>query len=316
MEPNRQRFAAIVNPASGRRDHLAVVKQLAERLDDVGASLEILVSEYPGHPTQLARELSSDIEAAVVVGGDGTINEVLNGLLPRRLPLLIWSRGTANLLGRGTGIPPRLSQFVDVLRSGDSHLIDAGNLNGRYFHSIAGVGFDAACIDRMERGGHIAFGDFFWPIWRAFWAFTFPRLRVHVRGDLVFEGRASVMIGNQPFYGPSIRAFPSADPSDGLLDLCIMPAAHHLELLYRAAYFLAERQQGSAGFICSRSDEVSVDVIDPVHAHVDGELLEAGRIDIRVERQAIRLLRCRNGRASGADPAARARGCELSNRPA
>ena len=290
METERKRFAAIVNPASGRRDHLHAVRRLGKHLEDRGGHLDVLVSQSPGHPTALAADLPDDCDALVVVGGDGTLNEVINGLLPRRLPLLVWSSGTANLLGRGWGARNDMGYLVSTLLAGRACDLDVGRINGRYFHSVAGIGFDGACIERMRRSGHIAFGDFFWPVWRTFWSYGFPEIRIWLDQTLVFEGSGSLMIGNQPFYGPSLRAFPASDPADGMLDVCILPARHQLHLLRGAFLLVSGNHQGRAGFICSRARRIRVEAGKAVPSHVDGEWLARGDIEVETVPKALSVL--------------------------
>ena len=95
-----RRVSAIVNPVSGRRNMLPVVRAIGHILEREGWTLDVLLTDRAGHAIELAREVPDDTHAVLAVGGDGTVCEVINGLYPRNIPLVILRTGTENLLAR------------------------------------------------------------------------------------------------------------------------------------------------------------------------------------------------------------------------
>ncbi len=102
----RRRFAAIVNPISGCRDMLPHVRSIARSVERQGGQLDVLVTQGPRHATKLASALGGEVEAVLVVGGDGTVGEVLNGLAGSRVPMLIpsFARKAPERVDPGAGV--------------------------------------------------------------------------------------------------------------------------------------------------------------------------------------------------------------------
>ncbi|MCH9035088.1 MAG: acylglycerol kinase family protein, partial [Planctomycetes bacterium] len=101
----RTRIAAIINPVSGRRDMLPTVQRIGAEIRRAGGTLDIFTTERLGHATVLASNLHVETEALLVVGGDGTVCEVVNGLAEDPIPLAILRTGTENLLARELRMP-------------------------------------------------------------------------------------------------------------------------------------------------------------------------------------------------------------------
>jgi diacylglycerol kinase (ATP) len=270
----RRRFAAIVNPVSGRRSMFPRVRRIQELIEDRGGSLEILETQGPGHAEQLAGAVSREVQALIVAGGDGTVGEVVNGLHGRALPTLIFRAGTENLLARELKMPSEPARIVDALEQGEPTQADLGEINGRRFLAIAGFGFDAECVQRMSlaRRGHITHFDYFWPIWRTFWAHRFPRLEIEVDGQLCFSGRGLALVGNIPRYSIGLRVVQDAKTDDGLLDLGVFPCSTRAQLIRHACRTSLGWHVRHGRFIYRQFRALCVRSPDPVPIEIDGEL--------------------------------------------
>jgi len=268
------------------------VERIARLLKLQSATLDVLVTRAPGDAEQLARGLGPEIEALLVAGGDGTAGEVVNGLGCTPPPLLLFRAGTENLAAREFDMPVDPDDVVASLLEGAATDCDLGEINGRRFLAIAGIGFDAECVLRMSkvRHGHITHADYFWPIWRAFWAYGFPTLRFEADGHLVFEGRGFAIIGNISRYSVGMRLLPEARTDDGMLDLGVFPCSTRTGLARHAldALFALHRQNG--GSRSARFRELHITSPDSVPIEIDGET--GGRLPVRcrVIPNAIRLL--------------------------
>ncbi len=270
----RRRVAAILNPVSGRRNALRRVNRVGELLHEQGCELDILRTNGVGHATELARHETDGAEAILAVGGDGTLNEVINGLADRSTPVVAWGTGTENLLATELGMPRDAAGVARALLTGEPFPFDLGVLNGRRFAAVAGIGFDAECVQRVSRTrrGHISYRDYFWPLWRTFWAHRFPPLRVEVDGACVFEGTGLALIGNIARYSVGLRLLPHARYDDGLLDVCVMPCASRTGLLAHAVSALRGRHVGRGGVVYCHGREVVVSSSASVPVELDGEL--------------------------------------------
>ena len=150
---SRQRVLIIHNPTSGRRrtDFMAAV---VTALADLGARVDIRVTEGPGHATKLAAEVAPDSQDCIVAaGGDGTVNEVLKGVakLDEPLPLGVIPLGTANVLALETAYPKKPVDIAQVLFDGPTQtlypgILKKGGNNERLFALMAGIGLDARIV--------------------------------------------------------------------------------------------------------------------------------------------------------------------------
>ncbi|MBI1827607.1 MAG: diacylglycerol kinase family lipid kinase [Planctomycetes bacterium] len=275
--PERRKFIAIVNPISGRRSMLPRVQEVREILQQRGASMEIAVTRGPEDATRIAAQVDSQADALLVAGGDGTACEVFNGLAGRKLPVAVFSSGTENLLARELRMPRAPRAIAHVLQHDLPREIDVGLLNGKRFMVVAGIGFDAECVARMNqlRRGHITHGDYFWPIWRTLWGHRFPYLEVETDGERVFEGRGLVLIGNMSRYSVGLRPLMRARPNDGLLDVIVLPCRGKLELLFAAQNVFRRRHLGQRGVVYRQCREFRVTSPDGAMMEQDGEFAGA-----------------------------------------
>ena len=285
MSPPRVRIAAIVNPVAGRRTMLPRVRRIQKLLALRGAALDILVTRAKGHASELSASLPADTEALLVAGGDGTVGEVINGLPPPPLPrgdtegstsppLLLFRAGTENLAARELNMPVDPDRVVETLLHGVPHSCDLGEINGRRFLAICGIGFDAECVLRMSksRRGHITHADYFWPIWRAFWSYDFPDMCLEVDGARVFEGRGLALISNIPRYSIGLNLLWKARTNDARLDLGIFPCSTRTALVDHAARALLGLQESHGKMLYHQGQTIRITSLHPVPIEIDGEI--------------------------------------------
>lgn len=296
-----RRVIAILNPVSGRRNTRPLIHKVAHLVRSGGGRFELLETAGQGDATRLASRVDSDVDAVLVAGGDGTVCEVVNGLLRREdsdrpgetCPVVILATGTENLLARELVMPTAPRQVARTLLYGEPFPFDVGLVNGRGFLVVVGIGFDAECVIRMmaTRGGHITHWDYFWPIWRTFWAYGFPRLRVDVDDKCVFEGRGLVLIGVIARYSAGMRILCRAKYDDGLLDVCVLPCVSRMRLAAHAYRAVRRNHLGHGGVIYQQGRRLRVSSSEEVPIEVDGELGGVLPVECAVAPGAARFLR-------------------------
>jgi YegS/Rv2252/BmrU family lipid kinase len=227
MEPVPGRILIIANPISGRGKSSRRAARIARLLQERGCTVDLRSTVRAGDAVRLAGD-AAGCAAVVAVGGDGTINEVLNGLPTHAPPLGIVPTGTANVMAKELGLPRRLGALAQVIARGHHTFWDLGinRTTGRKFLLFASAGFDAAIVRRFlsERGGTIRMSDYIaWGL-RSLPDFEAPVIRVEVDGRLI-EPRASwVEVANVAAYGGPLVLAPQALPTDGLFDVMIQTA--------------------------------------------------------------------------------------------
>jgi len=269
----RRNVVAIVNPVSGQGGFAGAVQRVGEILNRHGCTMEVRKTSGPGHGTEIAREVAGHAEAVLAVGGDGTVNEIVNGLLDAEVPLAILGAGTENLLARYLCMPSQPSDLAHLLLFGRARPFDAARLNDRLFLAVAGFGFDGECVHRLaaKRKGHITHLDYFWPVWRTFWSYRFPSLLVVADGKSLFRGPALVFVGVINRYGGGLQLLPRARHDDGLLDVCVIPCSGHFQLLRHGIRVLLRRHIGRGGTIYERARAIRISANEYVAVQIDGE---------------------------------------------
>lgn len=306
-ERARTRFLAIVNPVSGRRNVRPRVDATRRALEQRGAAVNVRYTERGGHATEIAAAEADGFDAVLVVGGDGTVSEVVNGLIGSRVPIAILPTGTENLLARELGMPRSPEVLARLLVEGFVRPHDVGQANGRNFVAVTGVGFDAECVDRLvaRRRGHISRLSYALPILQTFLSYRFPPIRVEADGETVFEGRGLAMVGIIRTYASKFHLFQRAVTFDGLLDLVVFRCSGKLRLTGHAINLVLRRHLKSRSVIYGQHREIGVSSDVPLRHEVDGEA--GGDLPVRytIQPQAVQFL-CRENIviAAGGSPAA------------
>ena len=295
----RVRTCVIFNPAA-RGDK---ARHFRAQLDKIGRAASLKMTTCVGDARTLAGEaVCEGFEVIVAAGGDGTLNEVLNGIgdVPdgfERAGLGVLPMGTVNVFARELRIPLQLEEAWKVVLQGKSAHIDlgcaeAGSANGlqrRWFAQLAGAGLDARAIellnwDLKKRIGPLAY------VYAGLKALLEKKRRMTaagVNGNL--EGEL-VLVGNGRLYGGNFRTFEQAEMNDGLLDVCVFPNVNLFTLLRCAGPLLLK---GTLPANCVRrfqASEFTLDCADPASFELDGELAGALPVRFSVARQRLRVI--------------------------
>lgn len=276
----RVRICVIFNPAA--RGNKA--RRFRRHLDEMSQQSVFKATTAPGDAQRFAATAATEgFQVIVAAGGDGTVNEVLNGIgeVPGgfdRVRLGVLPLGTVNVFAREMKIPLRLEAAWPVVRRAREMKVDLGCVRfmdeekpaQRYFLQLAGAGLDARAVELVSwklktHGGPLAY------IVAGFQALaeTQPRLTVTAEGKSVEGGL--VLFGNGRFYGGPFEFFPGASLTDGLLDVCIFPSVR-LPLLARLVPGLLLRRRISPKLVrLTRSQSIEVAADRPAAFEVDGE---------------------------------------------
>ncbi len=226
-------------------------------------------------PATVAKSLAKEGKRLIIAaGGDGTINEVANGLVGTETRLGIIPLGTANTFANELGIPLSVEAAAQVIRNGHERTVDVGKVGGRHFVMGAGLGFDAEVIRKVPPDLKRFLGQLAYLLIGNATALTysFPELVVDVEPAAPEHTGYLVIVSNARFYGGSFRVAPRASLEDGLLDVLVMKRKKIWNLWAYAAttrYGDVTKLPDVEYFQCRRV-EISSD--PPVPIHVDAEL--------------------------------------------
>ena len=292
----------IVNPASGAWDIRRELPAVLNYLENQGWLTTLHETRRSGEATVLARQARDEgADSVLVVGGDGTINEVINGLAESRVALGVLPGGTSNVWARELGLPTRsplhLLPLVDSIKAlvpGTHRRIDLGRANGRYFLQWTGVGLDAEVTYVMEPRtrrqrrlgalGYLVAGV----TTAAHMAGT--RTRLWIDGERIYRRSILVVISNSQLYGGGVRIATDARLDDGLLDVSIFSGTGFgsaIRTLLGVITGLHVRDPRHSSF---RAHSVRIEADKPMAVHVDGEPYGTTPLECQVVPRALTVL--------------------------
>lgn len=218
-------LSLIYNPAAGgvglSSEHKA--RHAAEEMERLGARVELLPTTGPGSARELAaRAVAGGATRIAVAGGDGTINEAINGFAAGETELALIPAGTANVLALELAVPFGVREASRIAVRGRATPIDLGLAGGHAFALMAGIGFDALAIKNLNPVLKKAIRHAAFPIsgLKTFVREDLPLLRISSHGVLC-DGYF-VVVSNSRYYGGRLGPTPEASISDGLLDVCVL----------------------------------------------------------------------------------------------
>jgi diacylglycerol kinase (ATP) len=297
--PDRALLVANLQSGAGRSRKALV--PVIEELARAGIRAEVHVTRGPWDAAEAARGAVGRHPLLVVAGGDGTVNEVLNGAAGSDLPVGLVPTGTHNVLAHELGIPSDPIEAARVVCRGHSRVLDLGRANDRYFILWTGIGFDAQVASRVKPGVKKVLGSAAFVLAALEEVLTYDPQPIRVRVDSAEEKVGYfVVVGNAKHYTRFVELTPYSDMSDGKLEVAIFK---NRDLLHVVRYFLTTTWMGPGGVPdveIVQGERVRLDADARVLAHVDCELLGSTPIEVEVAPRAFRLLVPERGQAGAA----------------
>lgn len=301
------KFFFIINPKSGKERFNQRIRRLKALLERDSFAYEFQITTKPGHATALAEKATASglFDRIVAVGGDGTINEVANGMIrvcmqdkdrPGNYPALgIIPAGLGNDTARGLGIPRGLKDAYTVLIQGSTRYIDAGEVNGRFFINGVGVGYDGAVMSEMyeiRRKGKILSGwIYFKCLLRQFRQFTPLPLRLEIDNNSLPPRRyLMVLTANGTAVGGIFNLTPKASLDDGLLDILLVEAIPKHTFLLNIHRAIMGKHLSLRQVSYYMSKKVTIKSDNPVPCHIDGESYYNNQFSIRLLPKALKIV--------------------------
>jgi diacylglycerol kinase (ATP) len=288
--------AIIINPISGGaragsgRVRAAMARAIVARRE---VDAEIFLTEGAGHARALAASaLAGGADRIVAWGGDGTINEIASAVAFGVVPMGIVPAGSGNGLARELNLPFDPAGALDKALGGGARAIDAGEIEGRLFVNVAGIGLDAHVAARFNAAGNVRRGP------RTYVAMTARALatyRSRTYDIVTAEGRMTrtallIVLANGTEFGNRIQIARGARVDDGLLDLVMVEERSRLATVCRVPWLLTRSIHRVPVWSTRPVREVTIEAAEPMLFHVDGEPVQGGvRVTARIHPGALQI---------------------------
>jgi YegS/Rv2252/BmrU family lipid kinase len=270
----------IINPISGGASPRAARgrAQLARAIVDAhGDPAEVLVTEGVGHARELATSaVRRGARLVLAWGGDGTINEIASALAFGEVPLGIIPGGSGNGLARELGVYSHPDRAIADALQAAPRPMDMGEIDGRLFANMAGVGFDAHIASRFATASRRGFVGYAGITARALRSYVSQRYRITVGGVETEHRAILVTIANSAQFGNNARIAPGARVDDGELDLVVLEERSRIATLRQLPRLFNGTADRFRGCTMRRVREVTIESDQPMTYHVDGEPVQGG----------------------------------------
>jgi len=309
VESATQKWFVIVNPVAGGGRGLDDFPQISKLLREAQILCEPVFTEHKFHATELTvMAVKEGYRKIIVVGGDGTLHEVVNGLFiqqvvrPDEVLLAVVAVGTGNDWVRTFGISDRHDEAIRAIREERSFLQDVGVVSyeeahfrqSRYIANVAGVGFDAFVIRKLthlRKKGRTSRWRYTWCMVRSFFRYKSTGIKVWVDDRLVYNNLLlSIALGICKYNGGGIQQLPEAVADDGMLDLTLIRPVHFWHILFRFRYLFNGGIYRIRHVLRERGSRIRIESSPEVSVEADGEILGETPLEFSVVSKAIRIV--------------------------
>jgi YegS/Rv2252/BmrU family lipid kinase len=289
----------IVNKYSGTGYQPEVEGRIIEACETQDAECTIEFTRDRGHATELAKEgVAKNFSRIVAVGGDGTVNEVAQGLIHSSVPMGIIPKGSGNGLARHLGIPMKIAPALSSLFKSQPLVMDTFTVNGKLSLNVSGLGFDGHIANLFGKNKKRGLSGYAKITVKEFFQFNEFEVDLHIDGKLFKRKAFIIAIANSSQYGNNARIAPAASVCDELLHISFLKKVppHRIDFVY--AFFAGQIDKTSYCDIIEAKN-FSITTTNPISYHIDGEPCGVDdRFDIKLTPGSLTVLAppCLKGR--------------------
>ncbi|MDF2984634.1 MAG: diacylglycerol kinase catalytic region [Eubacterium sp.] len=286
----------IINPAAGKGKSMELIPFINDcfkaKTDD---ELVIEVTKYPGHATEIAKAHSGSGECRVYsIGGDGTVNEIVNGIAGTSSALGVIPTGSGNDFIRSLHSETNVKDVIAGTINGIERKIDLAKVNDKYFINISSIGFDANVVFNAnlfkKKPGITGSMAYLLSIIYTVFKHKICKIRVDIDGNIIDMDALLVAVANGKFYGGGIMPAPDASLDDGLLDICLVSEVSRLKILHLFPKYIKGQHGVLKEVSFFKGREIRIQSDEDVCLNIDGEIIEAKTIDFQIIQAGIKII--------------------------
>ena len=306
---NEVKWFVVVNPVSGSGRGLSDFPKISKLLRDNDIHCEAVFTEHKCHATELTvYAVEQGYRHIIVVGGDGTLHEVVNGLFiqkkvdPSEVTIAVIAVGTGNDWIKMYGIPRRYSAAIRAIKEGCAILQDVAEVEyeeslyrqKRYMANVAGLGFDAAVIKRMQHSrikGYLGKSAYMCNLVKSFFQHKSTGVKIWIDDRLVYNNLLfSIAIGVCKYNGGGIQQLPTAIADDGLLDITLIRPVHWWNIIFRLGRLFNGEIYTIGHVSHARGKNIVIESSPEIPLEIDGEMYGNTPIKVSVLHRKVRVI--------------------------
>jgi diacylglycerol kinase (ATP) len=295
------RIAVLANPYAGRGRTRTLGERIRQEMGSFGFRTTFKWTTKPIEGIEIAKSLAADHDILCVIGGDGTVHEVVNGLMPRPIPLVVVPSGSGNDFAKLLPCPRTSGELIETIKAGMGAYLDVLDTGVRYCVNSIGLGFEALVTRHSRSIRHLGGVPLYLTaVFKALLAYDTPDLTIELPGGERITGpRLMVSVGNGVCAGGGFFLTPAARPDDGRLELCIVEPLSRRKILKLLPKALNGSHTGRPEVDMRSAPSVRISSVSPCHLHIDGEYLGRERwvLEINILERSLPVLCRPSGRA-------------------
>lgn len=285
----------IINPAAGKGKSIELIPFIEECFKDKAEEYAIRVTEYPGHATEIAKEYSGIGKCRIYsIGGDGTVNEVVNGIAGTEASLGVIPTGSGNDFLRSFQSEFNIKDMIVSTINGEERSIDLARVNDKYFINISSIGFDADVVfnaDKFKKVPGIT-GSMAYLISIIYTVFKkkICNIRINIDGKKMDVKLLLAAVANGRYYGGGILPAPDAKLDDGLFDICLVAEMRRIQILSMFPKYIKGLHAHLKQVSFYKGKKVNIESEDHLCLNIDGEIVSACSINFEILENAIKVI--------------------------
>lgn len=267
-------FKFILNPAAARGKSARLKDVVRELCHERMIDFDLQVTDGPQEAIEIAQKATQDFECIVAVGGDGTVHEVVNGIMGKKVKFGVLPIGSGNDFVKAAGIPRNFITAFDTVMALNTKLVDVGKAGNLYFPNGFGIGFDAWVVQaslnvKRLRGNAI----YLYSVLKTIYKYKTPVIH-YTYNDVDYEGKIFMLtVGNGTSMGGGFKLTPFAQLDDGLLDLTIIRDLSKWEIYHNLYSVYFGKHVNMPQVKVDKTTKIKIESDEGFAAHADGELL-------------------------------------------
>jgi len=293
MMSEKKKLLFIINPFAGYRSKNRMPKLINELISKDKFVYDIEETNYAGHASELAAQgVSSDYDAIVAIGGDGTLNEVASSLIYSDVALGIVPGGSGNGMSTHLGIGRSARKALRILGDFNVRNMDSVKMNDRFYLNMAGIGIDGLVAYKTKLNPKRGFSNYLKGAIVESVKYKNQKYTIEVDGKKYTGKFLSVNVANGSMFGYNFTIAADADTSDGLLDALMIRDAHKIDYFGNAWRFWAGRIHKSKLAKTEKTSSLKLTTYEDSYMHIDGEGYPCapGEFEFTVMRDSLRVI--------------------------
>jgi len=286
-------YKLIVNPIAGSGRAKALLPKIEKRFKEAGVEFDLYTTT--GHQDAVAaaaKAAAEGFDVVVAVGGDGTVNEVLNGIVGTKAVLAVAPGGKGNDFATAINMPRDPDAVCDTLLKAGVRAIDLGKVMDRYFINSVGVGFDASVALRVNQGVRPFKGTsaYIYTFFRMVSSYKTVEMEIDLGNGPFIAKPLLVAVGIGQAYGGGMKIVPDAIIDDGLFDVCVMEDMNRLSLVYHFPKVFSGKLKNLQQAGMHRTREVKLKLSETRPMHLEGEILFGDQMHFTLEPKGMNVI--------------------------